>query len=416
MVEATKVYKKVLILGPGIDKAKALKQFNFDIASEDHKVIGDGVNDINRTKLGGLLKGKIDQNTIIVLYAHGTVDEVGHSVQIARTSLFQTGMILSVLNDASSSPLHIILASCYGGAANNDIKSLKEGSVLITHTDPHNPHVFHDINAKYLSKYLDRKNLSPEQMFIDNFYLYSSVSSINIKIPNNQYFTFTVTPFKTTLDEVYDGLKNYCSSLIKPDQPIEEEMIGQIFLDTYQSLVLYNVSAAEEFAKSLPHFIISESESLLYNEALLRPVTVKILSQQNVNLDSQNYYGRTALMETRKIANVRSLLEEGASTKILDKLGMNALFNHIEHNNSDDDLEGIIKLLLDADPYSVCLINNEGHNAKKHSRINGVKGKAKELIEEQYDKQGCAEAALYTNCDEVNHGAAGDVISKTVEL
>ena len=86
------------------------------------------------------LQGRIDKDTTIIIAAHGDLNKLyGHHELYAHISNEDyspsTKGLLYDLDKVTTDPLHVVLVSCYGGAALGDVKALKKGSTLRTFSD-----------------------------------------------------------------------------------------------------------------------------------------------------------------------------------------------------------------------------------------------------------------------------------------
>ncbi len=77
------------------------------------------------------MKDSIDDNTMIIIHAHGLIRNGLHTLGTSAEYLYETSFILKELQSLSSKPLNIILNSCYSGNIKNEIHNLKDGSSII---------------------------------------------------------------------------------------------------------------------------------------------------------------------------------------------------------------------------------------------------------------------------------------------
>lgn len=131
--------KAVLIVGPRNNEILNSSQIKSLYSQPGYLIIGDGnMQPVYLEEILSLLKGNIDSNTRIDIYAHGAPYPQNKdllSIQLGwdknddnAESIFT---LLKEVND--SRPLNLHIWSCHSGLANKSLKYLPEGSLLFTH-------------------------------------------------------------------------------------------------------------------------------------------------------------------------------------------------------------------------------------------------------------------------------------------
>ncbi len=194
--------KAVLILGPGI-KASCLED-NFKrmitlYQKEGYLVVGDGIEYLTEQNLLSL-KGKINSNTRIDIYAHGSYKlafaNASHYLH-SFSSETTTSLFFKKLKNISSKALDLHLWSCSAKYALFDINSLPKKSVLTIHAGSE-PSLI-DFNTLLIERAiikLQQSNLilSPFQSFLNNMAIESIQTSHLITRIGNKNYQFSIIP------------------------------------------------------------------------------------------------------------------------------------------------------------------------------------------------------------------------------
>lgn len=175
----------------------AIKLYTQNIASrEDVLIIGDGEKSITTEELKQKLEGRIDGNTHITLNAHG-IAKTDHRISLSRDRLDYTRDILKELDLLTAYPINIVLISCYAGAANKDVSVLKKGSTLVTFSAADSTSSIRNsfFYLTYKEAMIDKKQISPAQIFLDNMKYMNNVVTFNECTGINEPFKYTLRPF-----------------------------------------------------------------------------------------------------------------------------------------------------------------------------------------------------------------------------
>lgn len=244
--------KRVTIIGPDHNGAfsnelkKALLEQSYN--TKEFRVIGDGTRSITETEIYEKLYGKIGQETLVEILAHGDtlaqqtqpltkaidylraiwhwdwISPTEHYITLAQPftlitdPFFGTGFsisidthtppqktsnILSLLNICSNRVgIKTIIRSCYSGASNEAIKVLPSNSGLITAFEPS--------DVGFGEMFIDKdpaKNI--QDIFFKNFPSYHATCTLNIKLSNGTIDHFTYRPCSSQTVCQAESIKDY---------------------------------------------------------------------------------------------------------------------------------------------------------------------------------------------------------------
>ena len=128
-------YKSVLIVGQDITISQEIRTL---YTKQGYLLIGDGYKRLSHLDLT-VLKGKINDNTIININAHGLADGKSHEMDnMVTKELLEKIAKIATDNGNNNIALQVNLFSCYGGAAAPDVSALPPGSILITYAPASN--------------------------------------------------------------------------------------------------------------------------------------------------------------------------------------------------------------------------------------------------------------------------------------
>lgn len=245
--QETIYYKRITIFGPDDNGsyAKDLKQALQEASTNpsDCIVIGDGKMNITPDILKESLNGKIDANTQIQLAFHGdTGVEDLNGIAFYRRSkhyidthqLHEPDMpeaeLIAILSElAHGHPLNLILATCYGMAANESMVHAPEGSKMITQGDPSETTTGSDYFFSDLQKPLP-------DMFLHFIERTSQTSTLSVKSSRGiiiyYYKPFGGDPFmelSQAREYIYNAQKKFITWCEENNIQLEQRSKDEIF-------------------------------------------------------------------------------------------------------------------------------------------------------------------------------------------
>lgn len=165
------------------------------------KMFGDMVKSISIEEIQDKLKDKIDKNTIIYIYGHGGPRYIISSADYWWFGGYiRTSKIFKTLNDLTDDPIHILLLTCYSGAANADVTILKKGSTLTTSTEPDMPTT--PCSGCFMEKnYIpETKSIHPRQLFLTNIRNFVATTNYCESLGDQKKFCYTFRPGQIETD------------------------------------------------------------------------------------------------------------------------------------------------------------------------------------------------------------------------
>lgn len=217
-------YKAVLIVGKDHSIPEDIMQ---QFLKEGYLLIGDG-NERLTPESCSVLKGRLDKDSRIYVWAHGTAKNGVHKIGMLTKDFFK---VLASYNEGI--PLNIQLNSCFAGAAAPDVSELPNGSVLVAH-GASDYRTLVSVNSKViLQSSQDLRSTDLVHDFIHKFALnVKQTATISLKKSNGSIFQHTVRPPNGTLtipSEVVRYLESErarfiaaynqeCTPIIEPDK------------------------------------------------------------------------------------------------------------------------------------------------------------------------------------------------------
>lgn len=385
-----KYLKAVLILGPGTKKIhpQTIDSIIGLYLKKNYLIIGDGENFIKMDQFVSSIYAKINQNTRIDIYVHGTMLEKHHMISIFSDAVMSSFFFTILKSISISKPLNVNLWSCFAKNALSDIGHLPEKSVLTTHGG--NVSVINPFNALALEKSITNFQnsnfpLSPFKSFIDDL-AYSANEAHIITIIEQQTYQFSMTP---TTKEILVDPKGFLG--LKYQEFVEfyyNQIASKKDYMNSLNLVIPNYTEQEINFFSLGSFIVNcrknyqiiESGHLLANKTIADKVineeilsitplyiasqegqseVVQILLNNGAIVDKKSYLGATPLytaVVNRHLDTVKILLQHGAEIDKMINNSATALTTAVSAGSLD-----LVELLLKcgADP----LNKIDGYNA-----------------------------------------------------
>ncbi len=382
------IYKNVLIIGPDLKSTYNKVKDLYD--GVDNCIIGDGSRWITEEDILSLA-GKIDSNTKIIVNAHGALAEhpvyedfdisIYKDVYKEDTEYKAIEKLWGALKKASGDqPLQINLLTCHAGAANESIKYLPVGSVLIMHAKKDESGWGDNSRAIIKSKIQDESS-NPLQAFLNNISnnLSNGGASIAVNLPGSPEKTFFIKEKEgdgvisiTVKLPVFFKEKSFSIKAKDFDcTPLQYfNSVSHEVLDFYAktkpildacSIFYTKTSVANFFQQDgLQQPIISEEEAAEFFKYIMlikirgntpEEKLIKILNKDGVDLNGKNEdNGNCLLHEAVKkdlIEIAKILINKGLDVNIKNHEGITPLHAAVESGNFE-----MVELLLDkgADP------------------------------------------------------------------
>ncbi|MGB4191221.1 MAG: ankyrin repeat domain-containing protein [Rickettsiales bacterium] len=346
--------KSYLIYGPrtGVQLSSMLhEQFNINKRSID--IYGDGINEINCNEI------ELLDNAHVIIHAHGSsFGDHKHHIELCNSYydshygyIDSSSKIFQTI--AKNKIMNIVLSSCYGGAAINDISSLPQWSTLITIGSSNYPSsTFKNLEVQSNPIVI----LSSDNPFM-NFvaYLYTNPCStqfaINTQVNNKIFSSFIesledfsipgITKWRNSqLDKfikfILDIQKHMNQQRIDQidnllnlfkDEQAKEEWSNNFDANRYQGLLLIEKSSQgiiEDLKKVIAADVdidtkLLDNSSALHFAVSINKEIVKVLIQADISVNEENNNGFSPLdiaIQKGSMNIVQLLLAVGAHTKI----------------------------------------------------------------------------------------------------
>ena len=386
--------KSYLIYGPrtGVQLSSILhEQFNINKRSID--IYGDGINEINCNEI------ELLDNAHVIIHAHGSsFGDHKHHIELCNSYydshygyIDSSSKIFQTI--AKNKIMNIVLSSCYGGAAINDISSLPQWSTLITIGSSDYPSsTFKNLEVQSNPIVI----LSSDNPFM-NFvaYLYTNPCStqfaINTQVNNKIFSSYIESLEDFSIPGITKWRNSQLDKFIKfildiqrhmnqqridqidnllnlfKDEQAKEEWSNNFDANRYQGLLLIEKSSQgiiEDLKKVIAADVdidtkLLDNSSALHFAVSINKEIVQVLIQADISINDKDSDGSTALhlaiTTPRGEKIVKTLIEAGALVNEKDNGGDSAL-----HIASLSGKTKVIKELLKANNISINEENNNG--------------------------------------------------------
>lgn len=389
--------KSYLIYGPKTEvQLSSILREKFNINKRSIDVYGNGINEINCNDI------ELPDNAHVIINAHGSsFGDHKHHIELCNSYydshygyIDSSSKIFQII--AKNKIINIVLSSCYGGSAINDIYSLPQWSTLITiGSSDHPSSTFKNLEVQINPVVI----LSSDNPFI-NFvaYLYTNPCTTKFAIntqANNKIFSsfiesledFSILGITKWRDSQLDKFIKYILDIQKhmnqqridqiddllnlfKDEQAKEEWSNNFDANRFQGLLLIEKSS-QGIIEDLKEVIstnvdintkLLDNSSALHFAVSINKEIVKALIQADISINDKDSYGDTALhlaiATSRGEKIVKTLIEADALVNEKDNYGDSAL-----HIASLKGKTKVIKELLKANNISVNEENNNGFSA-----------------------------------------------------
>lgn len=338
--------KRLKLLGPepfGGTFGAAFAKYGECNARSDCLVLGDGERTIKKEEIEAI-KDRIGPDTIIELSGHGLVERGQHLITLFEETP-NTSEVLKFFDELIPYPLQIFVASCYGGAANGDISLLKEGSKLVTVTEPD------DVSIGGAAEMHLRDNahftLSLEERFLRSIRTGSQVLTFNQKLSSGEIFKYQYRPFRNQLitetrtaqefiKRAEEDFTKICKDKLEIELPklpeVTEEQAKLALVEHIAFLIQVDkLDKKPNLVKFLPSVCNAKDQAgdpFLYQAALKSKKAFNLLIQAGADVNALDHDGNPIIFSATYVSSAafKLFLEAGADVNVKDENGTPVIY------------------------------------------------------------------------------------------
>lgn len=337
--------KTNLIIGPDIkidiNKLKSLYKKN----GHPLTIYGDGKNFVN------CLAFNFPPNANVIIYAHGEIDkEHNHRIKLCSDKSNEYLSTYATFESifANNKPAHVMLHSCFSGAAIDDIGVLAPGSTLITSSPPEYAGIM-STNSEMLFRLASHssKNTNHFIEFIKLLLTFPSVNKFGYRAKNSaeSYTSSSINIKNYATEGIHAWLRNeineftrYARHLKKQTAGFSKEMVED-FLDEIEDSPdsLWLIHNTERYKELLLLFLAGWGKRQHIEQLLL--------ANKKLNINALTIENETALFIASfnaKTESVKYLLNNSADIDLANIHGFTPLLIAAQHGNFD-----VAKILVD---------------------------------------------------------------------